>query len=345
MLAMACATLVYGSISDRLGRLPALLGGLALFVLGAGIAAMATSITILLIGRVLQGAGAACGLVLARAILRDVYGQDQLGKRIAYLTTAYVLGPLMAPPLGGLLTDVFGWQSILVLPAAFGLVSIIAALLFIGETSRPQIDARLSLISGYSGLFRTPLFMLFALNPAFGSAAFFSLATAAAYLTIEVLGRSSSEFGLLFMFGPVGYMMGNFLSGRLSDRLSGQFLIVSGSIVALLGGILLIGLIAGFGLTPLGLFIPFSVLALGQGLSIPQAQASAIALEPALTGTASGIVVFLQLLFAAVFPQLVATLWGGTLWPMAIVVGTMALLSALCGVGAVMLARRSTGGT
>ena len=121
--------------------------------------------------------------------------------------------------------------------------------------------------------------------------------------------------------------------------------IVSGSIVALLGGILLIGLIARFGLTPLGLFIPFSVLALGQGLSIPQAQASAIALEPALTGTASGIVVFLQLLFAAVFPQLVATLWGGTLWPMASVVGTMALLSALCGVGAVMLARRSTGGT
>ncbi len=88
VLVMAFATLVYGSVSDRLGRLPVLLGGLALFTAGAVLAVTASTITVLLIGRVLQGAGAACGTVLARAIVSDVYGADRLGKMIAYLTAA-----------------------------------------------------------------------------------------------------------------------------------------------------------------------------------------------------------------------------------------------------------------
>ena len=86
MMVMAFATLVYGSLSDRYGRLPVLLGGLALFSFGALIAVIAPNILVLIIGRLLQGAGAACGLVLARVIIRDVYGVDNLWKMIAYLT-------------------------------------------------------------------------------------------------------------------------------------------------------------------------------------------------------------------------------------------------------------------
>ena len=101
MFVMAFATLAYGSLSDRLGRLPVLVAGLVLFTLGAIVAVLASRITVLIAGRVLQGAGAACGLVLARAVVRDVYGADKLGKMIAYLTTAYVIGPLTAPLSAG----------------------------------------------------------------------------------------------------------------------------------------------------------------------------------------------------------------------------------------------------
>jgi DHA1 family bicyclomycin/chloramphenicol resistance-like MFS transporter len=340
MVVMAFATLAYGSLSDRLGRLPVLVGGLALFTAGAVVAVMAPNITVLIIGRVVQGAGAACGLVLARAIVRDVYGTDRLGKMIAYLTAAYVIGPLTAPPIGGLLTDHLGWQSILIVPAAFGVIAIVIAVTVIGETGRPRTAVRSGLILGYRRLLGKRLFMLYAFTPAFGSGAFFAQGTASAYLTIEVLGRPASEFGLWFMLGPAGYMAGNFLSGRLGDRLSGGFLIVLGSIVTLAGAAMLVGLTAALGLTTLGLFVPYAVLSLGQGLVMPHAQAGAITQEPALTGTASGIVVFLQFLFIAGFSQLVSALSDGSATPMLVVVSACSVLGFACGLGAVMVARR-----
>ena len=305
LLVMAFATLAYGSLSDRLGRLPVLLGGLALFTAGAVVAVMAPNITVLIIGRVVQGAGAACGLVLARAIVRDVYGTDRLGKMIAYLTAAYVIGPLTAPPIGGLLTDHLGWQSILIAPAAFGVIAIVVAVTVIGETGRPRTAVRSGLILGYRRLLGKRLFTLYAFTPAFGSGAFFAQGTASAYLTIEVLGRPASEFGLWFMLGPAGYMAGNFLSGRLGDR-----------------------------------FVPYAVLSLGQGLVMPHAQAGAITQEPALTGTASGIVVFLQFLFIAGFSQLVSALSDGSATPMLVVVSACSVLGFASGLGAVMVARR-----
>ncbi len=340
MLVMAFATLVYGTLSDRLGRLPVLVGGLVLFTVGAITALSASTLTVLLIGRVLQGAGAASGIVLVRAMVSDVYGTDRLGKMIAYLTVAYVIGPLTAPPIGGLLIDWFGWQSILILPAAFGLVAIVIAVTVIGETSSPRGTTRPGLIFGYRRLFGAPVFTLYALNPALFSGAFFAQGTAAAYLTIEVLHRPASEFGLLFMLGPGGFMVGNFLSGRLGDRLSGGFLIVFGSLVTVAGTALMIVLIAYQGLTPWGLFVPLAVLTLGQGFAMPHSQAAAIAHEPTLTGTASGIVMFLQLLFAAGLPQLVSALSDGTATPMIVVVTTAAVLGLACGIGAVVLSRR-----
>ncbi len=280
MLSMAIATLCYGSLSDRFGRRPVLLGGLGLFAVGAAVAALAPSITILIFGRVIQGLGAACGVVIARAIIRDLYGADRLGQMIAYLTAAYVLGPMFAPPLGGALTDTFGWQSILVVPAAFGVIAIIIAVTIIGETRRAEFEAQPALVRSYWRLLSAPRFLFFALNPAIGSAGFFALNAGASYLMVEVIGRPATEFGLYFMLGPVGFMLGNFLSGRLSGRLSGNFLVVFGSVVSVFGAVLLIALILAFGLAPLCLFLPSCLISIGQGFSMPHAQASAIATEP-----------------------------------------------------------------
>ncbi len=139
---------------------------------------------------------------------------------------------------------------------------------------------------------------------------------------VEVIGRPATEFGLYFMLGPVGFMLGNFLSGRLSGRLSGNFLVVFGSVVSVFGAVLLIVLIAAFGLAPLCLFLPSSLISIGQGFSMPHAQAAAIATEPALTGTASGIVVFLQFLFGAGLTQIVAFGSDGTAATLIVVVTT-----------------------
>ena len=134
MLSMAFVTVAYGGLSDRFGRKRILLFGLSLFTVGVALCLLAHNIGMLIAGRILQGAGAGCGVVLARAIARDVYGLDRAAQVIAYLTAAYVLGPMVAPPIGGKLTDLFGWRAMFVFATAVGVLVIIAAATIIPET-------------------------------------------------------------------------------------------------------------------------------------------------------------------------------------------------------------------
>ena len=344
MLAMAAGTLVYGTLADRIGRLPTLIGGLALFSGGAAIGAAAPTIELLIGGRVLQGLGAACGVVLARTMVSDVYGKDRLPQMIAYLTTAYVLGPMIAPVIGGGLADTLGWQSIMVVPAAFGLATILLAVFVIGET-RPRAAPGPGggLAQGYARLLGLRRFVFHMANPAFGSAAFMSANAGAAYLMVEVLERPATEYGLWFTLGPLGFMLGNFLSGRASGRLSAAFLIVSGTAITLAGAFTLATPVIGFALSPAALFVPILILSVGQGLSMPQSQAAAMSAVPELTGTASGIVVFAQFLMSALLTQTVAVFYDGTPLPMVLTVVGAAAASLLFGLLSVLPARGSAG--
>ena len=295
---------------------------------------------VLIAGRVLQGLGGACGVVLARTMVSDVYGADRLPQMIAYLTTAYVVGPMIAPAIGGGLADTLGWQSIMIVPAGFGLAAILLAVVVIGETRRGGPARRTGLAAGYARLFGQRRFVFHMLNPAFGSATFMSINAGAALLMIEVLERPATEYGLYFMLGPLGFMLGNYLSGRFSGRVSAASLIVGGAAVNLIGAVSAATPLAGFALTPLALFIPVMVLSIGQGLSMPQAQAAAMSVDPALTGTASGIVVFAQFLMGALLTQAVAHFHDGTALPMVVVVVGAASGSCLFGILSVLHDRK-----
>src|SRR5580692_4309740 len=109
---MGAATLVYGSLADRLGRRPVLLSGLGLFLIGTVASAAAVNVPMLVLGRLVQAVGAGCGLTLVRTIARDAYGPERLVKAIAYLTMFYAIGPMIAPAAGGILVDAFGWRSV-----------------------------------------------------------------------------------------------------------------------------------------------------------------------------------------------------------------------------------------
>src|SRR6476661_8254878 len=134
LFGMAFATLFYGSLSDRYGRRPVLLSGLALFLVGSVVSAVAPTPATLVLGRFVQAIGAGCALTLVRAIARDAYRAEQLVKAIAYLTMFGTLGPMVSPFIGGLLTDLLGWRSVFGFALAAGGTITLTAYLAMYET-------------------------------------------------------------------------------------------------------------------------------------------------------------------------------------------------------------------
>ncbi len=334
LVTMAVATLVYGTLSDWLGRRRVLLAGLALFVLGSAVSAVADSVALLILGRLTQAAGAACGLTLTRAIARDAYGPEALVKAIAYLTMAYTLGPMIAPPLGGILMDHFGWRSSFWFALVSGIAITVAAYLVIYETRShaERRESHGSVLHAYATLGRNPRFMAYVLQSGFMSFQFFAIAAASPLLMKDLLHQTATQYGLYFLFFPLGYFTGNLISGRLSGRASIETMMVIGASMAMVvvtGQATLI--LAGY-LSPLLLFVPGGLISFSQGLALPNAQAGAMRVLPSLAGTAAGIGVFFQMLLSGASAELYGLTADGTPIPMLALMVAGTLLSLGCGI-------------
>jgi DHA1 family bicyclomycin/chloramphenicol resistance-like MFS transporter len=344
LFTMAVTTLIYGALSDRYGRRPVLLGGLSLFVIGVALAALAPSVEWFIAGRLIQAIGAGCGVALARAIARDAYGPEFLVKAIAYLTMAYTLGPMISPPVGGILVDAFGWRSIFWFALIIGGIILIGATIVLHET-RPIVlhtGKAPGMMRGFARLLRQPLFMAFVLQSGFSSGTFFGLASAATFMMKDYLGRPATEFGIYFLMFPIGYFLGNWASSRLSGRVRIEHMVLAGSamLAAVIAG--MVGVILLIALTPLVIFLAGGLISFSQGIALPNAQAGAIRVIPELAGTAAGIGVFLQMFCGGVFSQLYGVFSDGTPAPMLLIVSVAASLTLLCGIAAFALSKAPT---
>jgi len=329
---MAVATLVYGTLSDRLGRRPVLLWGLGLFLGGSVLSAAAGSIGVLIAARLVQAVGAGCSLTITRAMARDAYGPERLVQAIAYLTMAYTLGPMLAPPLGGFLTDHLGWRAVFWFAVMAGGAITVAAALVLGETRRGSGASGRSLWRDYRALFADPRFSAFVLQSGFCSGTFFALAAASPFLMQDALHRSATEYGFWFFAFPAGYCIGNLVSGRLAGRVAIERMVVTGSLinlgaVAAQAAIMLTGALSALAIFVPGFFITFS-----QGIALPNAQAGAMQTKPELAGTAAGIGVFCQTLASGVFAELYGLFADGTPVPMLEVAAFAAVITLVCGV-------------
>ena len=329
---MAFSTLAYGTFADRYGRRPALMVGLSLFLLGSSISAVAGSFAILLIGRLVQSMGAGCGITLARAIARDVYGANQLVKAIAYLTMFFAIGGLLAPGLGGFLVDQLGWRSIFFFAGIMGLAIALGAYFIVPETRAPKRDGQSSAVfAGFIELCRQPRFCALVIHTGCSTGTFLVVATASSTLMKELLGRPATEFGLYFAMVPMGFIIGTVISSRVGNRASVERMILIGACIAVLAVFTQSTLLLSGYVTPLVLFLPGSFMTMAQGISLPFAQAGAMATIPRLAGTAAGIGVFVQNFVGAGFAQLYGAFADGSPTPMiemtAVTVG-LGLLSA-----------------
>jgi DHA1 family bicyclomycin/chloramphenicol resistance-like MFS transporter len=318
LFTMAIVTLFYGSLSDRYGRRPVLLSGLTLFVIGSALSAFATSVVMLIVGRIIQAVGAGSGLTLSRAIARDAYGPESLVKAIAYLTMAYTIGPMISPTFGGLLLDTFGWRAAFWFALAASAAILLMSYLVLFETKHrsdaPPPQGRV--LSHYIRLLSSVRFVAYVLQSGALSFAFFAIAAASPLLMKDILGQGGLEYGLYFLMFPFGYTSGNWVSVRLSGRVPIDTMVLLGSILSF---ILFLGqavfILAGE-LSPLLIFLPGGLVSFAQGLSMANAQAGAMRIEPSLAGTAAGLGVFMQMFLSAVSSELFGILSDGTAIPM-----------------------------
>ncbi len=344
LFVVAFATLAYGSLSDRYGRRPALLSGLALFFAGTVLCALATSFAMLAAGRVVQAVGAGCSAGLTRAIARDAYGNDGLVKIIAYLTMAYTLGPMIAPFIGGMLMDAHGWRAVFWFMAATGAAVGLAAWRVLPET-HTQREGRADgggVVRDYVQLFSHLRFAAFVLQSGGSSATFFAMSTAAAFLMKDYLGRSATEFGLWFMIFPVGYFLGNVVSSRLSGRVPIETMVLVGSLINVVAVLAQAICVLADYVTPLVLVLPGCIVTFGQGIALPNAQVGALRVVPRLGGTAAGVGVFLQMFLGAAAAQLYTLVSDGTPLPLLFAVGLASVLTITAGTIPFVLERRAS---
>jgi MFS transporter, DHA1 family, multidrug resistance protein len=239
---IALATLAYGPLSDRFGRRPALLGGLVVYLAGSALCGLATSMGWLIAGRIVQAAGGCAGIVLTRAIVRDLYDLDRSAQMLAYITMAMVAAPMLAPALGGVLTDLAGWRSVFVFGGVLGVAVAAVVAAELPETSPPGNAAGRAGRHGMLHLLRSRAFWGYSLHVAFSIGLFYAFLAAAPFLMVRVMGRPASEYGLLFVLVPGAFMLGNLVAARVSARVGVDRMIAIGSAGALAGALALLGL-------------------------------------------------------------------------------------------------------
>ncbi len=342
LLAIAFSTLAYGPLSDRFGRRPILLLGLGLFLLGTFVCALAPNIGILIAGRVIQAAGGAAGMVLARAVVRDLWGHAEAAAVIARLTMVMVVAPMVAPAIGGALTDVFAWRAVFWFSALAGVVIAFWTALRLPEShlQRGHAEGMRGMLRGFAHLLGSGRFCGYVAHTAFSSMIFFAFISGAPYLMVNVLGRPATEYGLWFMAASLGFMLGNFLAIRTSGRWSLQGLMLTGSMLSLLGVAISAGLVAMGHLSPMGLFLPVTLTMVGNGLAMPNAQAGALNVFPHRAGTASGFSGFAQMMLSAVAIQSVGQLHNDTAWPMLAFMGLGAVGALIAIIAVARLEKR-----
>ena len=279
--------LFIGPISDNLGRRRVMIWGVVLFLIATLACVLSPNATVFLFFRMCQ-AVIATGMVLSRAVIRDLYSQDQSASMIGYVTMGMALVPMISPAIGGMLDQAFGWQASFWALFVVGVLALFLVGRDMGETAKASAKSLWAQFAEYPELLRSPRFWGYAATAGFSSGAFFAYLGGAPFVGTEVFGMSPFWLGLYFGSPAVGYFVGNFITARFATRFGINRLILWGCIANAVGGsISLVLFLLGYG-TPLTFFGMMTFVGVGNGLCIPNATAGMLSVRPHLAGTASG---------------------------------------------------------
>lgn len=286
--ASALLQLLGGPISDRFGRRPVVIGGLIGFLLATVGTLLATTATTFLIFRLLQAVISVCMLV-PRAVIRDLYDGDRAASMLGYVTMGMAVVPMMAPVFGGVLDEWFGWQANFAVMGLLGILVLAVAFRDMGETvCGGGMSLRAQMVN-YPILARSHRFWGYCLAATLSSGAFFAYLGGAPFVGEQVFGLTPAQVGYWFAAPSIGYLIGNFLSARFSQRIGLNRMILMGAVTCLIAlGLALLADLGGL-VRPLIFFGAIAVMGLGNGMVLPNANAGMMSVRPELAGTASGL--------------------------------------------------------
>ena len=284
----AALQIVIGPISDRYGRRKVVLGALILFLLATVGTLFSPNAETFLFFRMAQAVIAA-GMVLSRAIVRDMVADAEAASMIGYVTMGMTIVPMIGPAIGGFLDEAFGWQANFTLLLVTGLAVTALVWADLGETSAPKDTRFVDQLRQYPGLLASRRFWGYCMAAAFSSGCFFAYLGGAPYVGTEVFKLSSQKIGMLFSLTAIGYLIGNFLAGRFSVRVGMNRMVFFGTLTTTAGlAVLALLTVAGFS-GPVMFFALTIPMGIGNGLCLPNANAGILSVRPDLAGTASGL--------------------------------------------------------
>jgi DHA1 family bicyclomycin/chloramphenicol resistance-like MFS transporter len=284
----AALQIVIGPISDRYGRRRVLIWSLVLFLLATLGTLLAPNATVFLIFRMAQAVIAA-GMVLSRAVVRDMVADAQAASMIGYVTMGMSLVPMIGPVIGGVLDDAFGWRANFALLLVLGVAVLALTWADLGETAALRKVSLMDQVRTYPDLLTSRRFWGYTLAAAFASGCFFAYLGGAPYVGDKIFGLSSTHVGALFALTAIGYAAGNFLAGRFSVRVGMNRMILIGTVVTTLGLTLLV-VLTWAGLSGPTVFFGLTMfMGMGNGICLPNANAGILSVRPELAGTASGL--------------------------------------------------------
>jgi DHA1 family bicyclomycin/chloramphenicol resistance-like MFS transporter len=300
IIGLSVAQLVYGPMSDHFGRRPVLFFGMGLFSVASVIALLAPNLPLLIATRFLQALGGGAGLVLGRAIVRDMTSGNDAARKQSLMNLMVMVGPGLSPLVGSLLAEVTGWRSIFAALSLLGLGNLFLIWRRLPETAGVEGRVRGGMLRSYGQLLRMPAFVGYAIGGGFATTALYAFIGAAPFIFVDQLHRPAAEVGAYLMFNIVGVWFGSFTASRLIGRFAAGRLMVVGNLISCVSAVTFLGLVLGGWLSVPTVIVPVLALSFGAGLASPMALSEALSVNPSIAGSASGLYGFTQMVIGAI---------------------------------------------
>lgn len=330
LIGYAIGQVMYGPISDRFGRKPVILAVLLLYCAGGVICLTASTLEMLIAGRVAQAFGASGALIVTRAVVRDLYEGPRAGHQLSAMGTMMGLAPIVAPIVGGVLLTLSGWRAGFAFQLGVGAVAAALVWRYLAETHVPSVTRLAAIMANYRAIALNPVFLAHAAIGSLAYSGLFAWIGGSPFILQQLAGLSPLGFAICYAVSCAGYVVGSGIATRIVLRVGLDRTTGLGALaLAVAGAASLASAAAGVAL-PLTLTASMALFLCGMGLVLPQVMAGALTPFPRSAGTASSLLGFAQLCAGAAMSIIVGSTLGQSAWPMAVGV-------AVAGFGSLLL--------